>query len=378
MRLQGFTYGDVLQFMYCPGCEPASNLGLESRRRSASFVPTPKELGFRDSDVKDMMVSIIIRTFNRAHSIIQAINSVLAQSYSDFEILVVDDGSTDDTAQIVESLADPRIRLLRHESNRGVGAACNTGIAAAKGEFVAWLDSDDVWLPEKLDLQVRFLQQHPEVDAVFSDVCMHDEDKDVPSLIDHMRAFQKCLNGGPAGAEIVVGQREIYLCLLQEVPIKPSVLMVRRELFEKVGLFDESARSGEDWEFLLRAARVASFGYINRPLAEINWSQDSTYRRFLVNDKTFLVGVFKKECERLRQDLEALNAVRRGLFTQFKSLGYCYVEAGKIRQAAKTYLQGFELTRRPEMLLQAGAAFIPVDFRRAVMRLLKPAASEQH
>jgi glycosyltransferase involved in cell wall biosynthesis len=323
------------------------------------------------------MVSVIVRTFNRAYSIGKAIRSALRQAYDDFEILVVDDGSTDNTSQVVQSFSDHRIRLLRHDSNRGVGAACNTGIAAAQGEYVAWLDSDDAWRPQKLERQVQFLSQHPETDAVFSDVYMHEVDRDVPSLTEYMKVFQKCLNGKAHGAEVVVAQRAMYLCLLEEVPIKPTALMVRRAVFERVGLFDETAQSGEDWEFLLRLARVSSFGYIHVPLAEVNWSPDSTFRRFELNDKTYLVGVFRKERERLREDLEAFNAARRGLFMHFKSLGYQYVEAGMWGQAAKTYLQGFEATRKPEMILQAGAAFIPVDLRRAVLRFLRPAASPQ-
>jgi hypothetical protein len=169
----------------------------------------------------------------------------------------------------------------------------------------------------------------------------------------------------------------MYVCLLQEVPIKPTALLVRRSVFERVGRFDESARSGEDWEFLLRLARDSAFGFIKRPLADMNWTPDSTYHRFWENDKTFLVGVFKRERERLRQDGEAFNAARRGLLIHFKSLGYYYVEVGRFRDAAKVYWQGFQATRKPEMIFQAGAAFIPVEFRRAVMRYLKPATAEQ-
>lgn len=319
------------------------------------------------------MVSVIIRTFNRAHCIATAIKSVLAQTCEDFEIIVVDDGSTDETVRVLQAFSDPRIRLLRHESNRGVGAACNTGIIESRGAVVAWLDSDDAWRLEKLQRHVNFLQQHPDVDAVFSDVYMHDQDHDVPSLIDHMPAFQKYLKGCSSGSEIVVPQRDMYLCLLQEVPIKPSALMVRRAVFDKVGLFDESTRSGEDWEFLLRLARVSSFGYIEEPLAEVNYSPDSTFRQNLMNDKAFLVRVFKKECQRLRRDPEAFDAVRRGLFNHFKSLGYYYVEAGRQRQASKTYLDGYKATGKLEMILQAGAAFVPVDLRRAVLRLVRPA-----
>ena len=318
-----------------------------------------------------MTVSIIIRTFNRAHSIAEAIDSALQQTYGDFELIVVDDASTDSTANVIRSFHDNRIRVLRHDTNRGVGAACNTGIRAATGDLIAWLDSDDIWHSDKLAAQVDFLRRTPEAAAVFSDVCIHDKDVDVPSLIHYMPAFQKVLHRTNSAEEILVSQREMYLCLLQEVPIKPTALIVRRSVFDEVGLFDETARSGEDWEFLLRVARMASFGYINRPLADMNWTPDSTYWRFWLNDKTFLVGVFKRERERLRQDLEAFAAARRGLLNHFKSLGYYYVENHNPRIAARTYLQGFQATRDAKMILQAGAAFIPVGLRRTLMRLIK-------
>jgi glycosyltransferase involved in cell wall biosynthesis len=318
-----------------------------------------------------MTVSIIIRTFNRAHSIAEAIQSALQQTYQDFELIVVDDASTDATSEVIRSFHDDRIRVFRHDSNRGVGAACNTGIRAAIGGLIAWLDSDDIWHPDKLALQVDFLHRNPDVVAVFSDVCIHDKDVDVPSLVHYMPAFQKILNPRTPVDELVVTQREMYLCLLQEVPIKPTALVIRRNIFEQVGLFDESARSGEDWEFLLRVARFASFGYINRPLAEMNWTPDSTYWRFWLNDKTFLVSVFKRERESLRQDIEAFKAARRGLLNHFKSLGYYYVENHEPRIAARTYLEGFQATRDAKMILQAGAAFIPIGLRKTVMRLVK-------
>jgi glycosyltransferase involved in cell wall biosynthesis len=321
-----------------------------------------------------MKVSVLIRTFNRANSIRQAISSALQQTYGNLEVLVIDDGSTDATPVLLRRFHDNRIRVLKHGSNRGVGAACNTGIHAASGDFVAWLDSDDVWHPEKVEQQLQFLRQYREVDAVFCDVRIHEPDRDVPSLVEHMKTFRKHLQGKLRGTEFVVGQREMYLCLLQEVPIKPTALMLRRSVFEHVGLFDENARSGEDWEFLVRLARHASFGYIDRPLAAINRTPDSTFERFRLDDKTFLIAAFKRERELLSQDPQAFNAARKGLVYLFKALGYGYVESGQLLKAAKVYLEAYQTTRDAKMILQVGAAFLPVNFRRALMRRVRTAS----
>lgn len=107
---------------------------------------------------KRRTVSVIIPTYNRAHLLGRAIQSVLAQTYEDFEIIVVDDASTDVTEQVVKSFADDRINYIRHQKNKGGSSARNTGIKAAKGEFIAFLDSDDEWVPKKLEKEINRLQ----------------------------------------------------------------------------------------------------------------------------------------------------------------------------------------------------------------------------
>lgn len=111
-------------------------------------------------------VSVIIPVHDRAAYVSDAIRSVLAQSLADLELIVVDDGSTDDTVAVVRSFADPRLRLVRHEVNRGIPAARNTGLDEARGRYIAWLDSDDIARPRRLAVQVRFLEDHPAVALV--------------------------------------------------------------------------------------------------------------------------------------------------------------------------------------------------------------------
>src|SRR6185437_8398583 len=114
-----------------------------------------------------MRVSVIVPAYNRGYIIAEALQSVFAQAFQDFELIVVDDGSKDDTAQVVSGFSEPRLRYVRHEQNRGYSAACNTGLREASGEYTGFLDSDDIWKPEMLSRDVSFLDRHPEADAVF-------------------------------------------------------------------------------------------------------------------------------------------------------------------------------------------------------------------
>lgn len=118
--------------------------------------------------MKNPLVSAIIPTYNRANLIGRAIESAIAQSYSNLEIMVVDDASKDNTQEVINTIKDPRIRYIRHQTNCGGAAARNTGIDAATGEYVAFLDSDDFWLPNKLELQLSEIQNHPDSGKVVS------------------------------------------------------------------------------------------------------------------------------------------------------------------------------------------------------------------
>lgn len=112
------------------------------------------------------LVSVVIPTFNRSHYVGAAISSALGQTLNDIEVVVVDDGSTDATTQLLESINDPRLRVIRHESNRGIPETRNTGLSAARGRYIAWLDSDDVARSNRLAEQVAFLEVHPEIAMV--------------------------------------------------------------------------------------------------------------------------------------------------------------------------------------------------------------------
>ena len=307
-----------------------------------------------------MKVSVVIPTYNRGYILREALESALVQTYRDFEILVVDDGSSDNTQEIVESIKDDTIRYIRHDHNRGCSAAYNTGIREATGQLVAFLDSDDVWKPEYLECQVNFLTRHPEVDLVFCDVEVRGLETPVPSLISLMRAFPELLRTKSEADGCVISPRQMYVCLLQEIPIKPPAVVIRRELFGRAGLFDEKWPSGTDWDLFLRMSRVACFGYLDRVLVLMRRTPDSTSFVFRERDKVFLLDIFLREKVALAGDRHAIRSINRGMSFLYNSLGWSYLELGQNKQALATYFRGFKETLRPMLLTKLASCVFRV------------------
>jgi glycosyltransferase involved in cell wall biosynthesis len=193
------------------------------------------------------LVSVIIPTCNRGWVVRDAIDSVLGQTFADFELIVVDDGSTDETSQILEAYAG-RLRVIR-QANQGVSAARNRGIDIASGSLIALLDSDDIWLPEKLDVQVAFFKNN-----TAALICQTEE----IWIRNGLRVNPGKRHRKPSG---MIFERSLELCL-----VSPSAVMVRRELFEEVGRFDESLPACEDYDLWLRVACRFPVHLIDKPL----------------------------------------------------------------------------------------------------------------
>ncbi len=192
-------------------------------------------------------VSVIIPTFNRAWCLKEAVDSVLAQDYPAMEIIVVDDGSTDDTPAILKSYGSA-LRVIR-QPNSGVSAARNTGIRAARGRWIALLDSDDIWLPAKLAVQMRYLQARPRLRICQTEEIWIRNDRRVNPAAKHAKAegmiFEKCLP----------------LCL-----VSPSAVVIHAGLLKEVGLFDEDLPACEDYDMWLRISCRHPIGLVPEPL----------------------------------------------------------------------------------------------------------------
>jgi glycosyltransferase involved in cell wall biosynthesis len=195
-------------------------------------------------------VSVITPTYNRADMLGQAIQSVLDQDFTDWELIIVDDGSRDNTREVVAGFADPRIRYI-YQENKGLPAARNTGIRNAQGQYIAFLDSDDLFLSHKLAEEVAILDGRPDLGLV---ACGHFEVDRNLRVLREMRPWQSH------------PQLNLTTWLLT-CPLVVSTVLVRREWLERVGLFDEQMRYVEDWDLWLRLSYAGCrMGWLQRPV----------------------------------------------------------------------------------------------------------------
>jgi len=359
----------AVALLVCASLVPSALMGRR-RRQATRADATPLILAPLAAAPK---FSVIVPTFNRAALVLEAVQSVLVQSYANFELIVVDDGSTDDTVERLRRIGDRRLSVVT-VPHGGVSAARNAGLAVARGALIAFLDSDDLWLPDKLTIELDFLRRHPDVGLVFGDLEKYDGACHVASFMRTTDVFSKRLPQARTDG-FVLTPREMYLCLLQEVPVKTPAMTVRREVLAAVGTFDELWTSAEDWELLLRLARVTAFGYVDRPLAVIRVSPDSLHRRDQERGDRAMLRLLA-ERRRHAADAETREAAARGIVRRSNHLGWYYVDRGRRIDSAATHLRSLVVTRKPSLLLRAGAALImPRHVARAPEAPIDPVAA---
>ena len=190
-----------------------------------------------------MRVSVVIPTYNRADFVCEAIASVLRQDYPDMELIVVDDGSCDGTAAVVSGFG-PAVRYLWQE-NRGVSAARNRGVAASTGGLIAFLDSDDLWLPSKVSAQVAYFEAHADTQACHTDEIW---------IRCGVRVNERHVHRKHGGWQ--------FLASLRRCLISPSAVMMRRTLWDRLGGFDETLPACEDYDLWLRLTAVVPVGFL--------------------------------------------------------------------------------------------------------------------
>ncbi len=308
-------------------------------------------------------VSIIIPTYNRATLLPRAVDSVIAQTFVDWEIVVVDDGSTDATALVAaryRSELGERFVYLR-QSNRGSSGARNHGIDACRGRFLAFLDSDDEFLPNKLERQLELFARRPELGFVYSDYTYVDLDG-----VAHKSAFDdKCrLARAVPFEEIAPGLRvcigNLFDILIRHYFIATIVGMVRREVLGREIRFPIDQDYAEEWLFYLNVARVCRSGFVNEPLCVHHFVAGSLARtdkhRNAVRYRDLLTAI---EAGFVDLNHEQRRAIDRNRARASRQIAYDARRAGRHREAALSLIDS--LRRQPSVkafgeLLQVVAA----------------------
>ncbi|MEZ5308597.1 MAG: glycosyltransferase [Pyrinomonadaceae bacterium] len=282
-------------------------------------------------------VSVIIPSYNASHFVVAAVESVLAQTHSNIEVIVVDDGSTDSTSGVLEAYLD-RIRYFRKE-NGGVSLARNFGAEAATGEYLAFLDADDVWLPEKIELQLKAILESDNAKASHTAFFVTDEH------LEPVGTTRSDLGGNLIEDLLFSGN----------VVGTPSSVVVEKELFLQSKGFDPELSYCADWDMWIKLALLTGFAYVDEPLVKYRQHSEnmSNNASLLESDsvkmfeKVFAGGMLPSEFSKRRSDVDGRNyMVLAGTYFQAGSYAdfmRCAARSIKNQPSQIAYLLGFPL-----------------------------------
>ena len=290
-------------------------------------------------------ISVVIPAYNAERTILNTVASVQQQTFSDFEIIVINDGSTHRTLELLLSIEDERLLVFSYE-NGGLPVARNRGISKATGEFIAFLDADDLWTSDKLELQLTALQQHPEAGVAYSWTYYIDEQG--KSLYPGIRLFYE----GNVHAEL----------LLRNFLLNGSNPLIRRQAIEAVGEFDPTLKSGEDWDFYLRLAANWSFVVVPKHQILYRQSSNSMSAKVKIMKEANLI-VIERAFKAAPPELQYLRNKSFSIFYQY--LAELYLKHGTglsgIRQAGQNLWLAIRL--QPQRVLDK-------DIQRLVIKFL--------
>ena len=275
------------------------------------------------------LVSVIVPAYNAQRTIGETLQSVFDQTFTDFELIVINDGSIDNTPEIVSSFTDPRLNFFSYP-NAGVSASRNRGVSHAGGEYISFIDADDLWTSDKLEGQIEALQSHPQAAVAYS----------WTNCIDQFGRFverdERITLSGNVYAEILV---RYFL-------ESGSNALITRQAFTEIGGFDESSVGGEDWDFFIRLA--ARYPFVHVPKLGILYriSQDSASAKILRHEQECL-QVIHKSFEQAPEALKHLK--KRTLANFYQYLSFKAIEGSLVRDkgklAARYYWYALSLDR---------------------------------
>ena len=292
-------------------------------------------------------VSVVIPTYNRAAKVRSTIESVLAQTVTDLEVIVVDDGSSDDTREVLGEVFGDQIRYYA-QTNQGVSVARNKGIAEARGEWIAFLDSDDLWETDKLELQLKALEEFSvQCGACYTDVRLlnHPEIRTLFQMAEQGCPHQRAMGVNTNVLEVLVrpGGGGMVVCI--------SSLVARADAVRKVGGFDPTLGFYADSEFMFRLALLTGFCYVNRVLVRFDRSPAETRHvgaskewdklEFMLQESRVRLEKFMGIGDRVPTKVRKL--IREHLGSVHSGLANCHLESGEYGKARESLLRAAQL-----------------------------------
>ena len=304
------------------------------------------------------LVTVVIPAYNAENTIRRAVESVRLQNYAPIEIIVVDDASRDGTAAVVESFRDPTIVLIHRLANGGASAATNTGLRRAQGEFVAFLDADDEWLPGKLDKQVALISAYPQMTFVSCGGRFI-------SSSGHVRE--------EFGMRIPAVSSDLWRKLLADTYVAKPCVLARRSAFAQVGEFDEKLPVAEDQDMWIRLAAVGDVGAVLEPLVHVHDTPNSLTKTHALRIADWVMLVVERNLERLRSRLshEDVNHI---LSERYRTLGRNLYGLGAYGSGIRWLWRATLLRHRPiENLWFVITASPPLKLVKATLRRVRRA-----
>ncbi len=269
-------------------------------------------------------VSVVIPTYNRARFVTKAIDSVLEQTFRDFEIIVVNDGSTDKTEEVLQPYQD-QIVYFSYQGNKGAAYARNRAIELAQGEYIAFLDSDDFWQPEKLEKQIKFFDKHPDYGLVATQCLVNVIDDDLRTI--------KYIKKEEIHYELT------YEKIFQRPFIMPSSILIKKKCFDRVGFFDEELRVLEDIDIYLRLARKYKIGFINEPLTVYTRGHEKS-RRNSLTDRLNRLKISERNYD---PALISKRLYKKRISSLYAHIGKHYVQRGEIHDGKEALLNSLSV-----------------------------------
>jgi len=303
-------------------------------------------------------VSIIIPAYNAAPYVKKTIDSILAQTFSDFECIVIDDGSTDDTVDVVSRYTDSRIKIITQENSGGPAKPRNVGIASALGDLVCIFDSDDIMLPNKLDEYVAVFDKHENIDVLFSDFSLIDAADhcisecflaDYSSFRQHLRRLDDGL--------YLVDMALFFTEIIKANFIGTSSVCFKRKFAENTTLFNDEFSSGDDILAWVILAKTAQFAFIDKVLHAYRKRDGSisskNVEKLLINK----IHVLQKIKDQLPNSKDLVEITKKANEYYF-SLGYLYRKSKRFSDARKAYCSIKGLNNKPNVMFQVVKVYI--------------------